>query len=96
MTTGEATLLDDRNRPLIPPFPLPPSAVYVDMPVRILTDAGACRALVIPVGQDPAIHVPLTAGVYRLVFAIDRPRWRAQTADADSSYQASATLVASW
>ncbi len=96
LTTGEATLLDDRNRPLIPPFPLPPSAVYIDMPVRILTDAGACRALVIPVGQDPALHVPLTAGVYRLVFAIDRPRWRAQTADADSSYQASATLVASW
>jgi hypothetical protein len=97
MTAGEFVLLDASRRPLITPcFPPPPTFVYVDVPVRILTDASARRAIVIPVGADPTVHAPLAAGDYRFIFSIDRPRWRSDTPDATSSYRASRTLTASW
>ncbi len=97
MTAGEFVLLDASRRPLITPcFPPPPTFVYVNIPVRILTDASARRAIVIPVGADPAVHAPLVAGDYRFIFSIDRPRWRSDTPDATSSYRSSRTLTASW
>jgi hypothetical protein len=96
LAVGDLVLLDERHRPITPPLQLSPSPLYVDVPVRILTDAGSCRALVIPVGADPAMHAALTSGTYRFVFSIDRARWRAQTPDAISSYQASVMVSTSW
>jgi hypothetical protein len=89
-------LLDARNRFLIPAFPSPLPPTYVDVPLRILSDAGACRALAIPVAVDPSMHTPLVSGTYRLIFSIDRPRWRTEVPGPTSTYQASVTLVAAW
>jgi hypothetical protein len=96
LAVGDLALLDARNRFLIPPFPSPLPPVWVDVPLRILGDASGCRALAIPVGADPSTHAPLATGTYRLVFSIDRPRWRAEVPDAASSYQASVMLAAAW
>jgi hypothetical protein len=45
---------------------------------------------------DPSMHTPLVSGTYRLIFSIDRPRWRTEVPGPTSTYQASVTLVAAW
>jgi len=96
LAVGELALLDARNRFLVPPFPSPLPPTYVDVPLRIVGDASGCRALAIPVGVDPSAHAPLAPGTYRLIFSINRPRWRAEVPGPASTYQASVTLVAAW
>jgi hypothetical protein len=96
MADGDLALLDARGRHLIPPLPSPLPPAWVDVPLRILGDASGHRALVIPVGADPSVHAALASGAYRLVFSIDRARWRAEVPDASSSYRAAVTLSASW
>ncbi|WP_437626695.1 hypothetical protein [Sorangium sp. So ce1151] len=86
---------DERNRPLLAPAPLPGPPPYADVPVVILGSGDQLRALVIPVGPS-GDHAPFEAGVHRLRFAIDRARWRSETADDVSRYRAASTRVVGW
>jgi hypothetical protein len=82
--------------PIRPPFPWPPRlVVFVPQPVVLLTNGDETRGLLIPVNAaGDAIALP--SGYYRFVFAIDRPRWRADVPDATSNYRAQVTFDASW
>lgn len=94
---GEAVLVDGIGDLVLTPFPWPPSPfLWSDVPVRVVTSSDARRALVIPTAADPALHAPLPAGTYQLVFTIDRARWRSATPDAASSYRATHILTVSW
>jgi hypothetical protein len=92
----EIGLVDAEQRLMKPPFPLPPLPTYVIVPVRILSNGDERRALVIPVGMSPGVHVPFPAGTYQLTFSIDRTRWRSAAPDATSNYRVSTTLSVAW
>jgi hypothetical protein len=60
-----------------------------------LSDGDETRAFVIP--TDASGHaVALPARRYRLQFAIDRARWRADNPDALSNYRATADVYVTW
>ncbi|MEO7270931.1 MAG: hypothetical protein ABIX28_08685 [Vicinamibacterales bacterium] len=82
--------------PLHPPFPWPPRPlVFVPQPLVILTNGDETRGIMIPVNAaGEATHLP--GGVYRFVFTIDRPRWRADVPDPTSNYRAAVTVDAAW
>ncbi|WP_437291021.1 hypothetical protein [Sorangium sp. So ce406] len=91
----ELGLFDERNRPLLAPEPIPEPPAYAEVPVVILGSGDELRALVIPVGPS-GDHAPFEAGVHRFRFAIDRARWRSETADDVSRYRAASTRVVGW
>lgn len=64
--------------------------------LRILTDGSETHALVIPVDESTGEPVPLPAAEYRLLFAMDRVRFRSAVPDPLSRYQAQATLETAW
>lgn len=96
LAPGEIRLLDGRARALAPPVLSPSPQLYVDVAARILTNGDERRALVIPTGADPAVHTPLPAGTYRLVFTLDRARWRSTTPDDTTNYRSTHTLAVDW
>jgi hypothetical protein len=90
---GDVTL-ELRKRRVIS-FPVPVQQ-WVPQRVRVLTSADARRSLVIPTATNPMIHAHLTPGTYRLIFTIDRPRWRAAIPDATTSLRDTRTLTVTW
>jgi hypothetical protein len=93
---GEIGLFDGGGRPILPPFPLPPVQTYVTVATRILSNGDERRALLIPLGGSFTSHAPLGSGTYRLVFSVDRPRWRAAVPDDTTNYRASETIAVRW
>jgi hypothetical protein len=93
---NEIGFFDAGGRPLHPPILSPSPQFYVDVPVRILSNGDERRALVIPTGALPAVHAPMSAGTYRLLFEIDRRRWRSATPDNTTNYRAAHLLALSW
>jgi hypothetical protein len=96
VSTGELGLFDGRGRPILPPFPLPPIQIWVNVAVRVLSSGDERRALVIPVGSSPTAHAPMPTGTYRLRFALDRARWRSLSPDTTTNYRANHTLAVAW
>jgi hypothetical protein len=90
LITESFDLLFDRFIPLSP-------ATFKIVATRVLTDATETAALIIPVtAAGGQTHAPLPSGRYRMDFAIDRARFRADTPDAVSNYRASASIVSEW
>jgi hypothetical protein len=68
-----------------------PIFVWRPVPVIVLQDATALRALVIPATSGTL--QPLTAGTYRLKFTLDRRRWETTDPPSDlNRYQRSSTI----
>jgi hypothetical protein len=61
-------------------------------PIVVVPDASRSRALVIPMGAG-ATPIALTPGKYRLVFTLDRVRYRSSTPDTDSNFRQGVPLV---
>jgi hypothetical protein len=92
LASGTAPLLP----PLHPPFPWPPRpTVFVPQPLIVLANGDETRGIMIPVNSAGEATV-LPGGVYRFLFTIDRPRWRADVPDATSNYRAQAGFDAAW
>jgi hypothetical protein len=92
LASGSAPLLP----PLHPPFPWPPRPiVFVPQPLVILTSGDETRGIMIPVNAA-GDATTLPGGVYRFLFTIDRPRWRADVPDATSNYRAEVSFDATW
>jgi hypothetical protein len=89
---GEIAILDDGGTTVVPVIPEDP-VTWVEARTQILTNASETVALIIPVGAAPGSFTPLPSGTYRLEFALDRVRYRAQTPDTESNYRATATLT---
>jgi hypothetical protein len=91
---GTAVFVDANGEIVGWPFPVHPGH-WQELPVRVLSDGDETRAILIPTdasGQAAA----LPARRYRLQFAIDRARWRADAPDATSSYRATADIYVTW
>jgi len=65
---------------------------FVPGPFRVLTNGMESKALIIP-ADAAGMLTPLVGGDYRFEFAIDRVRYRAQTADGNSNYRASQVVM---
>jgi hypothetical protein len=91
---GTAVFVDANGEAIGGPFPVNPGH-WEDVPARVLSDGDETRAFVIP--TDASGHaVALPARRYRLQFAIDRSRWRADAPDAASNYRATADVYVTW
>ena len=91
---GTAVFVDANGEVIGWPFPVNPGH-WEDVPARVLSDGDETRAFVIP--TDASGHaVSLPARRYRLQFAIDRSRWRADAPDAASNYRATADVYVTW
>lgn len=87
--SGFFVFVDDQGYPLAPPLPSPTPIVWSPVETRVLTNGDETCALIVP-------NVPLGPGIYRLVFEIDRRRWRAAAPNATSNYRASITIPLAW
>ncbi len=75
-------------------FPINP-VQWVDIETVVLTDDTEKSALIVPVNAANRTLLTSAPGVLRLVFEMDRERYRSATADAQARYGAMATRVVS-
>ena len=96
MKENEIAFIDTQGKLMIPHFIPISEATDELIPVKVLTNGSETRALIIPFDLATNTSTVLTPGLYRFEVDLDRVRYRTQTPDNMSNYQAQASIDVHW